>query len=346
VPTVNGFKYFAELTAQGEEICYRLFDAGKTRYAVLPMLIVHTDDWRDVVYGRDRRCCTTGRQRRKIDTSSAAGELVFHLFGAIAHFEHRLIAERTKNGIAAAPARCKRLGRQPIDADKVQAALKLVEAGLSPRRLRANLALGGPRSTAKSRQRASAGARAETLLRCFRRPARMFSGFDRAIRGTEVLVNAMVDRKPADDSELHHEWTVPIGELKSTLEAALNKIRHYILEAAVRFTFSVIVSQLTNVALPSSSARADRNRRPRRTVGGSFGPSLKLAWRQSHGTRQFTDGVQLRRKCHALSPPSDLVRSDLDALGKRTGSGMGGSLRSRGTTLLGGQKGGRVCGLF
>ena len=95
-----------------------------------------------------------------------------------------------------------------------------------------------------------------------------------------------------------------------------------------------------------SGARADRNRRPRRSVGSSFGPSLELAWRQSHGTRQFTDGVQLRRKCHALSPPSDLVRSDLDALGKRTGSGMGWSLRSRGTTLLGGQKGRRVCGLL
>jgi DNA invertase Pin-like site-specific DNA recombinase len=32
----------------------------------------------------------------KIDTSSAAGELVFHVFGAIAHFERRLIAERTR----------------------------------------------------------------------------------------------------------------------------------------------------------------------------------------------------------------------------------------------------------
>ena len=41
----------------------------------------------------------------KIDTASAAGELVFHVFGAIAHFERRLIAERTKDGIAAARAR-------------------------------------------------------------------------------------------------------------------------------------------------------------------------------------------------------------------------------------------------
>jgi len=68
----------------------------------------------------------------KIDTSSAAGELVFHVFGAIAHFERRLIAERTKDGIAAARAKGKRPGRQPLDADRIAAALKLVAAGLSP----------------------------------------------------------------------------------------------------------------------------------------------------------------------------------------------------------------------
>ena len=67
-----------------------------------------------------------------INTASAAGELVFHVFGAIAHFERRLIAERTKDGIAAARARGKRPGRQPLDTDKIAAALKLVQAGLSP----------------------------------------------------------------------------------------------------------------------------------------------------------------------------------------------------------------------
>jgi DNA invertase Pin-like site-specific DNA recombinase len=49
----------------------------------------------------------------KIDTSSAAGELVFHVFGAIAHFERRLIAERTRDGIAAARTKGKHPGRQP-----------------------------------------------------------------------------------------------------------------------------------------------------------------------------------------------------------------------------------------
>ena len=38
-----------------------------------------------------------------LDTSSAAGELVFHVFGSIAHFERRLISERTRDGIAARP---------------------------------------------------------------------------------------------------------------------------------------------------------------------------------------------------------------------------------------------------
>jgi DNA invertase Pin-like site-specific DNA recombinase len=68
----------------------------------------------------------------RIDTNSAAGELVFHVFGAIAHFERRLIAERTKDGIAAARAKAKHPGRRPLDADKIAAALSLVKAGLSP----------------------------------------------------------------------------------------------------------------------------------------------------------------------------------------------------------------------
>ena len=37
----------------------------------------------------------------QIDTSLTAGELVFRVFGAIAHFDRRLISERTREGIAA-----------------------------------------------------------------------------------------------------------------------------------------------------------------------------------------------------------------------------------------------------
>ena len=68
----------------------------------------------------------------KIDTTSAAGKLIFHVFGAIAHFERRLISERTRDGIAAARAKGKQPGRQPLDMSKVDAAIKLVEARISP----------------------------------------------------------------------------------------------------------------------------------------------------------------------------------------------------------------------
>jgi DNA invertase Pin-like site-specific DNA recombinase len=78
----------------------------------------------------------------KIDTSSAAGELIFHVFGAIAHFERRLIGERTKNGLAAAKAKGRRPGRPPIDPDKGDAAFKLIEAGLSPTEAARQVGLG------------------------------------------------------------------------------------------------------------------------------------------------------------------------------------------------------------
>lgn len=64
----------------------------------------------------------------KIDTSSAAGELIFHVFGAIAHFERRLISERAKDSIAAARAKGNKPGRQPLDMKRDEAAMKLVQA--------------------------------------------------------------------------------------------------------------------------------------------------------------------------------------------------------------------------
>ena len=78
----------------------------------------------------------------RIDTNSAAGELVFHVFGAIAHSERRLIAERTKDGIAAARVRGKLPGRRPLDADRIAAALSLVKSGLSPTVAARQLGLG------------------------------------------------------------------------------------------------------------------------------------------------------------------------------------------------------------
>jgi DNA invertase Pin-like site-specific DNA recombinase len=52
-------------------------------------------------------CCL----HEAIDTTTAAGKLTFHLFGALAEFEADLCRERTRAGLAAARARGSKLGR-------------------------------------------------------------------------------------------------------------------------------------------------------------------------------------------------------------------------------------------
>ena len=49
----------------------------------------------------------------KIETGSAAGKLVFHVFAALAEFERNLIRERTRAGLVAARARGRAGGRKP-----------------------------------------------------------------------------------------------------------------------------------------------------------------------------------------------------------------------------------------
>ncbi|MCL1484238.1 MAG: recombinase family protein [Marinobacter sp.] len=52
-----------------------------------------------------------------IDTTSSGGRLVFHIFGALAEFEHDLIRERTIAGLQAARARGRKGGRKPSMSD-------------------------------------------------------------------------------------------------------------------------------------------------------------------------------------------------------------------------------------
>lgn len=57
----------------------------------------------------------------KIDTTSAAGKLIFHVFAALAEFERNLIQERTHAGLAAARARGRSGGRKPkLDAKQIR----------------------------------------------------------------------------------------------------------------------------------------------------------------------------------------------------------------------------------
>lgn len=57
----------------------------------------------------------------KIETGSAAGKLIFHVFAALAEFERGLIRERTQAGLAAARARGRAGGRKPkLDEQRVR----------------------------------------------------------------------------------------------------------------------------------------------------------------------------------------------------------------------------------
>jgi DNA invertase Pin-like site-specific DNA recombinase len=59
-----------------------------------------------------------------IDTTTAAGELFFHIFGALAQFERSIIRERTNAGLKAALARGRKGGRPKAIGDKDLAAIR------------------------------------------------------------------------------------------------------------------------------------------------------------------------------------------------------------------------------
>jgi len=62
-----------------------------------------------------------------IDTTNAAGELFFHIFGALAQFERSIIRERTNAGLAASLARGRKGGRrQRVTSDDIGAAIALL----------------------------------------------------------------------------------------------------------------------------------------------------------------------------------------------------------------------------
>jgi DNA invertase Pin-like site-specific DNA recombinase len=61
----------------------------------------------------------------KIETATAAGRLVFHVFAALAEFERNVTRERTKAGLAAARARGRNGGRPGLPSAKIAALLAL-----------------------------------------------------------------------------------------------------------------------------------------------------------------------------------------------------------------------------
>jgi DNA invertase Pin-like site-specific DNA recombinase len=68
----------------------------------------------------------------QMDTATPQGELLFHVFGALAQFERSLIRERVQAGLAAARRRGRRGGRpMAIDAEKLAAVTSALDGGAS-----------------------------------------------------------------------------------------------------------------------------------------------------------------------------------------------------------------------
>lgn len=66
----------------------------------------------------------------QIDTTTPNGKLIFHLFAALAEFEHDLIRERTQAGLAAARARGRTGGRPSVwTSEKLRTARSMYAAG-------------------------------------------------------------------------------------------------------------------------------------------------------------------------------------------------------------------------
>nr|WP_205781182.1 recombinase family protein [Mycobacteroides abscessus] len=80
----------------------------------LPHLLTIASDLQD--RGVELRSLTEA-----IDTTTAGGRLIFHVFGAVAEFERAIATERTAAGVAAARAAGRHPGRPSLTADTIAA---------------------------------------------------------------------------------------------------------------------------------------------------------------------------------------------------------------------------------
>ncbi|MBN8649344.1 MAG: recombinase family protein, partial [Caulobacterales bacterium] len=67
----------------------------------------------ETIEGLGRRSIGFRSLTEAIDTTTAGGRLIFHIFGALAEFERAIIKERTRAGLDAAKARGRVGGRPP-----------------------------------------------------------------------------------------------------------------------------------------------------------------------------------------------------------------------------------------
>lgn len=123
------FRERPELTA-----CLRSLRQGDTLVVwKLDRLARSLKDLVEMVHDLNERGVGFRSITEAIDTTSTGGRLVFHIFGALAEFEHSLIRERTLAGLAAARARGRKGGRKPVlsKADIKKAAAMLADPSIT-----------------------------------------------------------------------------------------------------------------------------------------------------------------------------------------------------------------------
>ena len=117
-------------TAARQELgnCLKALRAGDTLVVWrLDRLGRSLPDLVQVIAGLDEKGIGFESITEKLETSSAAGRLVFHVFAALAEFERNLIRERTRAGLAAARARGRSGGRKPkLDARQIREIKRLM----------------------------------------------------------------------------------------------------------------------------------------------------------------------------------------------------------------------------
>ncbi|MBF0470666.1 MAG: recombinase family protein [Gammaproteobacteria bacterium] len=88
------------------DACLRMLRTGDTLVVWrLDRLGRSLKDLVEIIQGLEEKEIGFKSLTESIDTSSAGGRLIFHLFGALAEFERNLIVDRTKAGLVAARAR-------------------------------------------------------------------------------------------------------------------------------------------------------------------------------------------------------------------------------------------------
>src|SRR3954451_4961140 len=121
--------------------------------------------------------------------------------GAIAQFEPRLIAEQTRDGVAAARAEGRHPGRPKLDQEKLRAALTLIRNGMSPINAARHVGLG--RSTLYQELALIPGAPPRRTSRSWPHPARS--------TGTPSAAQRRSYPSPPDPDPAHAGCGSPMG---------------------------------------------------------------------------------------------------------------------------------------